>query len=182
MRSELKPGGKFPDYELPDQTGAKRKLSEIQGIDPMILNLARGHFCPREMRYHLSLAEFYPELKVGNTKVVTISTDNLRSTYEFRASVGAEWPFLSDPGRIIQKDLDIKEYTDPVNDPMIPHTFILEPELKIYKIYNGYWHWGRPSVADLRNDLRDVTSRIRPDWDIKNCFIHTRGNSRLTIH
>jgi hypothetical protein len=30
----------------------------------------------------------------------------------FRNSVGAQWPFLSDPGRIVQKDLDIQEYTD----------------------------------------------------------------------
>ena len=29
------------------------------------------------------------------------------------ASVGAQWTFLSDPGRIIQNDLDIQEYTDP---------------------------------------------------------------------
>ena len=28
---------------------------------------------------------------------------------------------------------------------MIPHTLVLEPGLVIYKIYNGYWFWGRPS-------------------------------------
>ena len=27
--------------------------------------------------------------------------------------VGANWTFLSDPGRKVQKDLDIAEYTDP---------------------------------------------------------------------
>jgi hypothetical protein len=43
-------------------------------------------------------------------------------TREFRTSVGAEWPFLSNPGRKVQKDLDIEEYTDPHHDPMIPHT------------------------------------------------------------
>src|SRR6266542_1166656 len=30
------------------------------------------------------------------------------------------WTFLSDAGRKVQKDLDIKEYTDPHHDPMIP--------------------------------------------------------------
>jgi hypothetical protein len=29
---------------------------------------------------------------------------------------------LSDPERKVQKDLDIQEYTDPQNNPMIPHT------------------------------------------------------------
>jgi len=37
----------------------------------------------------------------------TISTDDHHTLQEFRASVGAEWIFLSDPGRTIQKGLDI---------------------------------------------------------------------------
>ena len=61
---------------------------------------------------------------------------------------------------------DIQEYTDPFHNPMIPHTFVLEPGLVIYKIYNGYWFWGRPSPEDLRKDLREVTRKIRPDWDL----------------
>jgi len=66
----------------------------------------------------------------------------------------------------VQKDLDIQEYTDPEHNPMIPHTLVLKPGLVIHRIYNGYWFWGRPSVADLWHDLRTVTSEIRPDWDL----------------
>jgi peroxiredoxin len=44
MRSDIVPGGMFPDYELPDQSGAMRRLSELQGFDPMILVLSRGGF------------------------------------------------------------------------------------------------------------------------------------------
>jgi len=51
---------------------------------------------------------------------------------------------------------------------MIPHTLVLEPELKIYKIYCGYWYWGRPSIYELWLDQREVTRRIRPDWDISS--------------
>jgi hypothetical protein len=71
------------------------------------------------------------------------------------------------PGRTVQKDLDIAEYTDPGHNPMIPHTLVLKPGLIIHSIYNGYWFWGRPSVIDLWHDLRAVTSEIRPDWDLK---------------
>jgi len=91
-----------------------------------------------------------------------IATDDHHSLQEFRASVGAEWTFLSDSDRIVQKDLEIQEYTDPEHNPMIPHTLVLKPCLVIYSIYNGYWFWGRPSVIDLRHDLRVVTSEIRP--------------------
>ena len=97
---------------------------------------------------------------------MTISTDNTITLSEFRASVGAQWTFLSDAGRVVQKDLDIQEYTDPEHDPMIPHTLVLKPGLVIHRIYNGYWFWGRPSLEDLWHDLREVTREIRPDWDL----------------
>ena len=80
--------------------------------------------------------------------------------------MGAQWTFLSDPERTVQKDLEIAEYTDPEHNPMIPHTLVLKPGLIIHSIYNGYWFWGRPSVGDLWRDLRAVTSEIRPDWDL----------------
>src|SRR3954449_4750561 len=166
MRGDIVPGATFPDYELPDQGGRKRKLSELQGDAPLILVLARGNYCPKERRQGLELSRFHPEIKVGYARIVTITTDDQLATNENRDGLGAQWPFLFDPGRIVQKDLDIQEYTDPLHDPMIPHTLVLEPGLVIHSIYNGYWFWGRPSAEDLRRDLRAVTRAIRPDWDL----------------
>ncbi|HZC07264.1 MAG TPA: hypothetical protein VE338_16640 [Ktedonobacterales bacterium] len=100
------------------------------------------------------------------TSIVTISTDNILESNEFRDAVGAHWTFLSDTARKVQKDLDIQEYTDPFHNPMIPHTIVLEPGLVVYSIYNGYWFWGRPSADDLWRDLREVSRKCRPDWDL----------------
>ena len=166
MRPDIRPGSVFPDYELPDHTNTRRKLSELQGEDPLILTLARGHYCPKEHQQHRQLAAFYPQIAVAYTQIATISTDDHHTIQEFRASLGAPWPFLSDPERTVQKDLDIQEYTDPEHNPMIPHTLVLKPGLIVHRIYNGYWFWGRPSVEDLRQDLRAVTREIRPDWDL----------------
>ena len=44
MRADIVAGAMFPDYQLPDQTGTMRRLSELQGIDPMIVVLSRGGF------------------------------------------------------------------------------------------------------------------------------------------
>ncbi len=49
---------------------------------------------------------------------------------------------------------------------MILYTLVLEPDLKIYKIYNGYYYWGRPSNHELHMDLRQITKKIRPDYKI----------------
>src|SRR4030088_3222193 len=137
MRPDIVPGAVFPDYELPDHRGKHRTLSELQGGDPLVLVLSRGSFCPKDRRQHEGLVQLHREMEVGYCRLVTISTDNLLETNEFRTGVGAHWPFLSDPGRKLQKDLDIAEYTDPHHNPMIPHTLVLEPGLRVYKIYHA---------------------------------------------
>ena len=167
MRADIVPGATFPNYELADHHGKHRALADLQGGDPLVLVLSRGGFCPKERRQHEGLMRLHHEMQVGYCRLVTISTDSLLETNEFRSGVGARWTFLSDPSRKVQKDLDIAEYTDSQHNPMIPHTLVLEPGLRIYKIYNGYWYFGRPTVDELRLDLREVLKRCRPDWDIQ---------------
>jgi peroxiredoxin len=166
MRADIVPGAVFPDYELPDHTGKHRKLSELQGGDPMVLMLSRGMFCPKDRRQLEGLVQLHREIEVAYCRIVTISTDNLLETNESRSGAGAHWPFLSDAGRKIQKDLDIAEYTDPHHNPMIPYTLVLAPGLVVHSMYMGYWFWGRPTIEELRRDLREVTRACRPDWDI----------------
>src|SRR5918994_7145590 len=166
MRTDIREGSPFPDYELQDHEGAARELSELQGDNPMLLHLSRGGFDPKEHRFLGHLVEAYLDFRVAYTRLVVISPDDQLEINEFRDSVGAEFPFLADPERVVQKDLEIVEYTDPVHNPMIPHTFVLGPGLRIFKLYNGYWYWGRPSVEELRLDLRAALREIRPDFDL----------------
>src|SRR5713101_10123125 len=84
------------------------------------------------------------------------------STGRESARIGRSFP----PEGKVRDDLDIAEYTDPIHNPMIPHTIVLEPGLVVFKCHNGYWYFARPTVEELRHDLRDVLRRCRPDWDL----------------
>ncbi|HEX9437414.1 MAG TPA: redoxin domain-containing protein [Candidatus Limnocylindria bacterium] len=181
-RPKLVPDAIFPDHEFTAHDRKRYRLSEIQGSDPMILILSRGSFCPKDARQHKIMSDFYPQIAVAYTKIVTISTDNVLEANEMRDAAGAQWPFLTDPQRILQKELGIQEYTDPHHDPMIPHTLVLEPGLKIFKVYNGYWFWGRPSPWELWQDLREVTRRIRPDWDLSDPAVRASWDGDKSRH
>jgi peroxiredoxin len=69
VRSDIVPGAVFPDYELPDHTTKRRKLSELQGEDPMMLVLSRGGFCPKERRQHEGLVALHRELEEGRKEL-----------------------------------------------------------------------------------------------------------------
>jgi hypothetical protein len=45
----------------------------------------------------------------------------------------------------------------------IPYTFSLAPDLTIHRIYDGWWYVGRPSVEELRQDLRALMQQ-RDDY------------------
>ena len=154
MRADIVTGAVFPDYALTDHAGKRRTLSDLQGPDPLILVLSRGGYCRRTCarpKVWCNCIARWTSVIAGSS---TISTDNMLTTNEYRTGVGANWTFLSDPGRKVQKDLDIAEYTEPEHNPMIPHVIVLEPGLVIFKIYNGYWFFGRPTIEELRQDLR----------------------------
>ena len=56
--------------------------------------------------------------------------------------------------------------TDTIHHPYVPTAFTLYPDLTICSAWNGYWVWGRPSLEELRRDLRTITKATRPDWEV----------------
>ena len=162
----LQPGQTVPDFKLPDQDGVPRRLSELQGDDPMVLMLGRGEHCPRERQHQREMVRFHEWCPVAFTELVTVLPNDLHDVFRMRIATGAHWTYLADPEGMVQDAFDINEYTDPHHDlAMVPHTVILSPGLRIEKVYVGYWFWGRPSPQQLWVDLQEIHMRIRADFD-----------------
>lgn len=97
-------------------------------------------------------------------RLVVVWVDDPALTRKAREELGATFPFLCDHERTIIDELEIVDTTDPVHPRIaIPYTFVLDGDRKIHRIYNGWWFVGRPTVEELRHDLRALMSR-RPDW------------------
>lgn len=177
MRKDIIPGRPFTDYVLPDHTKTPRRLSALQGDDPLLLVLIRGFFCPKDREQLKALTAFHPQLVVGSCRLVVVTTDDWHTTNNLRQQLGAHYPFLYDEERRLRDDLDICEYTDPEHLPMIPHTLLLAPRLRIHKVWNGYYYWGRPSTAELHGVLRELTQEIRADWDLSQPGLRRRWDA-----
>lgn len=165
MSRNLVPGATLPDFELPDHAGTPRRLSDLQGDEPMVLMLARGEHCPRERQHHWEMLRFHRWCAVAYTKLVTVLPNTVHDVYKLRISTGANWPFLADADLEVQTALDIREYTDTHHVATVPHTLLLAPGLVIDRVYVGYWFWGRPSPEQLWADLGDLLRRTKADYD-----------------
>jgi peroxiredoxin len=158
-------GSRFPDLRLPDHAGNDRTLSELVAGDPTVLQFYRGFWCPKEQAYMRQLVALQDELEVAYVRVVSVSIDPPPVAAAFRAGAGARWTFLCDPDRVWQEKLGLREVTDTVYRPDLPTVFTLFPDLRVHRRYDGYWYLGRPSSEELRRDLREISSQVRPDWE-----------------
>jgi peroxiredoxin len=161
----ISPGEVFLDFELPDHAGNLRKLSELIAGDPTVLHFYRGWWCPKEQTFFRRLVALQDEAEVAYCRFVSVSVDLPEVAAAFRAGLEARWTFLSDSERTVQEQLALRETTDTVNDPYRPIVFTLFPDRTVLHSYNGYWYWGRPSNEELRQDLREITRAVRPDWE-----------------
>lgn len=169
MGIQVQKGQRFPDFALPDHNGRISRLSQFTAPDelsrrlafiegrPLIVVFYRGFFCPRDRVQLSQLTMFYPEIALNHVSIVAISVDSPTVAAAYRAGLGASFPFLSDHEREAIRQLDIVDNTDgEYPEVAIPHTFCLSPDLTVQKMYNGWWLSGRPSIEELRQDLRTL--------------------------
>ena len=174
--TNLRVGDAFPDFELPDHGGRQHRLSnytrpspldERLGFDdgyPLILVFGRGFFCPRDQEQMRGLVRFQSELAVNYCKLVSVSADSPRVAAAFRAGLGARWPFLSDEGREVIERVGILDETEGEYAGVSrPFTFVLKPDLTVHRIYDGWFFVGRPTLEELRHNLREIM-QTRKDY------------------
>ena len=108
-----------------------------------------------------------PDLAVSYYGIVTVTTEPRLETVEMRNGVGALWPFLSDHERKLLNELELADESEHRFGPVfIPYTFVLEGDRTIHSVYNGWWFVGKPTVEDIRQDMRVVFSK-RDDWEYR---------------
>jgi cold shock CspA family protein/peroxiredoxin len=176
MTLNLHVNDQFPDFSLPDQQNEMVQLSHVtkaglfdrylgfQDGYPLILVFYRGFFCPRDQQQMRQLVEFQHELLVNYGRLVAVSADPPLVQAAFRAGLGAQWTFLSDEQRTVIKQINILDETEGEYAYRAqPYTFVLRPDLRIHAIYNGWFFVGRPTLDELRYNLRAIMEQ-RSDY------------------
>jgi cold shock CspA family protein/peroxiredoxin len=177
MPLSIRIGDQFPDFELPNSRHELVRLSHVTrpgvmeerlGFSdgyPLILHFFRGFFCPRDQEQMRQLVRFQEELAVNYGKLVAISVDPPLVNAAFAAGLGARWPFLSDERRSVMRQLDILDDTEGEYAYRArPYTITLHPDLRVHSVYDGWWFVGRPTLEELRHDLRTIMA-ARTDYD-----------------
>lgn len=114
-----------------------------------------------QLRHYVELQE---ELAINYCKLAVVSVDSPEVNDALRTGLRASFPFLSDQERKVVKLLDMTETSKSRGVTAMPYTFALMPDLTIHNLYCGYWYLGRPTLDEVRMDLRAMLKIVRPDF------------------
>jgi peroxiredoxin Q/BCP len=125
-------GDTVDDFELPDQTGTPRKLSDLLVEGPVVLFFypaAMTPGCTKESCHFRDMkAEF---AKVGASRV-GISVDPVAKQQQFSDKHGFDYPLLSDPDRKVAALFGVNEGFK--LGPVRRTTFIIDTDRKVLDV------------------------------------------------
>jgi len=101
-------GDVVPDFTLPDQTGAPRKLSDFLANGPVVLFFypaAMTYGCTKESCHFRDMAG---EFAAVGAQPVGISADTVDKQKQFDEKESLGFPLLSDPDREVAAQLGVK--------------------------------------------------------------------------
>ena len=93
----MKPGDVVPDFELPDQSGTPRKLSEFLAKGPVVLYFYPAAMTPGCTAESCHFRDMKQDFEAIGAQRVGISADKVDKQKKFADKYNFDFPLLSDP-------------------------------------------------------------------------------------
>lgn len=104
----MKVGDKAPDFELPDQTGAILKLSELLARGPVVLFFYPAAMTPGCTRENCHFRDLSAEFESLGAHRIGVSADAVAKQKQFDERHTLGFPLLSDPDRRVADAYGVK--------------------------------------------------------------------------
>ena len=128
-------GDVVPDFELSDQTGTPRRLSEFLADGPVVLFFypaAMTYGCTKESCHFRDLSA---EFGAVGAQVVGISADQVEKQRRFDDKESLGFPLLSDPDRVVAAQLGAKRGVSFLPNKRI--TFVIDTDRSILDVFHS---------------------------------------------
>ena len=129
-------GDTVEDFELPDETGTKRKLSDFLRDGPVVLFFypaAMTYGCTKESCHFRDLAAEFTS--VGGQRV-GISADTVEKQKQFSEKHDFDYPLLADTDRTVAEQFGVKRGGFSIS-PTKRSTFVIDTDRKVLAVISS---------------------------------------------
>jgi peroxiredoxin Q/BCP len=130
----MNPGDEIADFELPDETGTRRRLSQLAANGPVVLffyPIASSGGCTQEACHFRDLAV---EFAAVGAQPVGISGDAVAKQQAFASTHSLGYPLLSDTGNKVAKQLGAYRWFLPGGLHTRRMTFVIGRDLRLIEV------------------------------------------------
>ncbi len=131
----MKTGDVVTDFELPDETGTARRLTDLLHDGPVVLFFypaAMTTGCTRESCHFRDLKA---EFEAVGAQRVGISADSVDKQKQFSDKHSFDFPLLSDPGRVVATQFGVKRGLSIL--PNKRSTFVIDTDRRVLAVVNS---------------------------------------------
>ena len=135
--TQIKPGDRAPEFELPDQTGSVRSLSRLLAAGPVVLFFypaAMTPGCTKEACHFRDLASEFSALGAAR---VGISTDGVDKQARFADSQRFDYPLLSDADGRVAESFGVKRGLLGKFLPVKRTTFVIDSDRTVLEVISS---------------------------------------------
>ena len=101
-------GDKAPEFELKDETGVSRRLSDLLADGPVVLYFYPAAMTPGCTKESCHFRDLGPDFKEFGAQRVGISADKVDKQQEFSAKHDFDFPLLSDPDKAVARAYGVR--------------------------------------------------------------------------
>lgn len=101
-------GDKAPDFDLPDETGARRRLSELLEKGPVVLYFYPAAMTPGCTAESCHFRDLAAEFEQAGAQRIGISADKVDKQQQFSSKYGFDFPLLSDADKSVAKAYEVR--------------------------------------------------------------------------
>lgn len=103
----LRSGDRMPDFELPNQHGEKRRLTDYLAQSPLVLNVYRGGWCPYCNMEMKALHDALPQIEAQGARLVGMAPETPDKAAETADRHAINIDILSDSGNQVAERLGL---------------------------------------------------------------------------
>jgi peroxiredoxin Q/BCP len=133
----MKTGDVVADFELPDQSGTPRKLSELLSTGPVVLFFypaAMTPGCTKEACHFRDLASEFAAIGANR---VGISVDPVEKQAKFADTQNFDYPLLSDTGGTVATQFGVKRGLLGKLIPVKRTTFVIDTDRTVLNVISS---------------------------------------------
>ena len=144
----MQTGDKVDDFELPDETGTPRRLSELLKDGPVVLFFypaAMTYGCTKESCHFRDLAS---EFAAAGAQRVGISGDTVEKQKAFSDKHQFDYPLLADTDRTVAELFGVKRGGFSIS-PTKRSTFVIDTDRKVIGVISSEVNMNKHADAAL---------------------------------